>query len=360
MEKAVELGTSGFLTSSAFFLGTNEDNKEMSIETASNDWKRWASLQQVSLNQKDAPVLMDHAPWRTEEELIAEKRKFRTFSPEPDSPERDLMYHAIEQQPLTKHMFSETYGLEVQQGAIYRHETEDFMVARVNFETEMEPHFPVHILSVGVDNAEYWADKQTPEHVIDEAQWTMAVTGADAVLVACFVEEEPFEKGKETKGHLEARAIYRDEEAIVALEKKAKVFYEKMRQPFLNMTIQMDQAELVVENEEERPNKVSIPIPDTETEKDVRVLVPRHLLRPDVGQWKENSEAYKESHKEGKLSLPVKNDRGQSFVYKRSDGKTMSSGQIYCAVHKMRGRELFANNRIRYKKTRPKEADLER
>ena len=50
------------------------------------------------------------------------------------------------------------------------------------------------------------------------------------------------------------------------------------------------------------------------------------------------------------MSLPIKNKAGASFVFRKDDGKSISSAEVYCAMNKVHGKVLFVNNRTSLKK----------
>lgn len=295
----------------------------------------WNRLKEKTLNNKDAAVLMGDTPWRTKEELLAEKRKFVTFRPETGSKEASRMNRGWELQKDTADRFSDKTGIELSDGAIYQSDEKPIMTARISHMTK--DGNPVLILSTGNENGFLWENGSIPSNVVDELQWDMAVTGTKRSYVACLVDNlgpdgNPI-KGIEQVLHI--GEVKRDEKTIAKMTKEVDSFEKEMTRAYLLMRLPKEVFA-------KKDKMYEVMMPDKSALAGTKVMIPEKYV--------------KENAKTGnyQLVLPIKNSRGQSYLYRKDDGKSVSSAEIYCAINRVRGRVLFANNRATFHKNKGK------
>ena len=312
----------------------NDDKKAPLMTLAEGDANyAWNRLKEKTLNNKDAAVLMGDTPWRTKEELLAEKRKFVTFRPETGSKEASRMNRGWELQKDTAERFSDKTGVVLLDGAIYQSEDRPIMTARISHMTK--DGNPVLILSTSNENGFLWENGSIPSNVVDELQWDMAVTGTKRSYVACMVDNlgpdgTPL-KGIEQVLHI--GEVKRDEKVIAKMNKEVDMFQKEMERAYLLMR-------LPKESFVKKDKMYEITMPDKSSLAGTKVMIPEKYVKENIktGNYQ--------------LVLPIKNSRGQSYLYRKDDGKSVSSAEIYCAVNRVRGRVLFVNNRATFKKNR--------
>ena len=300
----------------------------MTLAEAETDWKRWADLKNKTINGKDAAVLMGDAPWRTKEELLAEKKKFISFVPEKSSKEAAVLQRGLDMQDEAKKRFAESTGIKLGEGGIYRSEENPVMIARVQFQDK--DGNPIQIMTTGAEFAKLW-DDGAPKNVIDEAQWNMALTGAKQAHVGCLIDD------RENSGvdglKFVSVSIKRDDRIIDVLTKEAERFGKELESKFLNMNVS---AEMVTKKTLAKGEAYEVKMPENTKLEGCTVVIPSKMVKPQ--RW---GNGYR-------LNLPVQNLKGKSFLFKVEGNdkvKSASTAQIYCAVNRTRGRELFTNNR---------------
>ena len=296
----------------------------MTLEEADKNWKNWAELKAKTLNSKDAGVLMGHTPWRSIEELLAEKKKFISFTPEKNSDEASRMQRGIDLQEKAKQMFIDSTAIQLTEGAIYRSEEHPVMMARLPFVAK-SGNFPVQIMTTNSDYAYLWDGSSVPPNVRDEAQWNMAVTGTNTAFVGCYIDNQQDEKSS----RFVSRVIERSDYEIALLIKKAEDFRKNMESEFLHIPVSKD-ALLKKEQSYE------LTLPDGTNYAGTKVTIPTRFINNSKGKQV--------------MSLPIKNKAGASFVFRKDDGKSISSAEVYCAMNKVHGKVLFVNNRTSLKK----------
>lgn len=312
------------------FETTEKKEPLMTLEEGDKNYA-WNQLREKTLNGKDAAALLGDAPWRTREELLAEKRKFVTFRPEKGSKEDNRMARGYELQEDSAKKFADLTGIKLEEGAIYQSEKRPVMTARVGYQTK--EGYPVHILSTSLENGYLWENNVVPANVQDECQWNMAVTGAKKSYVGCLVDNLDKDgnpvKGVEQVFHV--AYVDRDEKIINRLVREAESFQKDMERPYLVIDVPSKQIE-------KKDKTYELTLPEGSSLAGAKVTLPERVVKePGRGKgWQ--------------LVLPVTNPRGQSFLYRKDDGKSVSSAEIYCAVNKVRGKTLFANNRASLKK----------
>lgn len=332
-EKVAEIGMENDVP---FDVGVVKETPLMSLADGDKNYS-WNHLREKTLNGKDAAALLGDAPWRSREELLAEKRKFVTFRPEKGSAEDIRMNRGWELQGQSAKKFSADTGIELEDGAIFQSKDHAVMTARIPFQTK-EGH-PVHILSTSLENGYMWENGAVPANVQDECQWNMAVMGTDKSYVGCLVDNLD-KDGNSVKGVeqvLHTACVERDEKIINRLVREAEQFKKEMDRPYLVINVPDTQIEKA-----DKTYTVTLP-------EGAKITLPERVVKEPA-----KGKGYQ-------LVLPVKNPKGQSFLYKKDDGKSMSSAEIYCSMNKVRGRILFANNRSSFRKRglkRNKDAEI--
>ena len=307
-------------------------NVYMSLEEAGKNWKAWADLKSKTLTTKDAGVLMGHTPWRSREELLAEKKKFISFTPEKNSEEENRMQRGMVLQEKAKELFVETTAIQLTEGAVYRSEDHPVMMARLP-QVSKDGNFPVQILSTSSDYAYLWDGGSVPPNVRDEAQWNMAVTGTNTAFVGCYIDNQLDEK----TSRFVSRVIERNDYEISLLIKKAEDFRKEMESEFLHVPVAKEALE-------KKEQSYELTLPEGTEYAGVKVTIPTRFVTNSKGK--------------NVLSLPIKNKSGASFVFRKDNGKSISSAEIYCAVNKVHGKVLFVNNRTSLKKLWEKKNQL--
>lgn len=290
----------------------------------------WANLRQHTLNGKDAGVLLGHVPWRTREELLAEKWKFVTFRVETGTKDKLRMDRGRDLQEEVANVFAQKTGEPLQEGGIYKDKTDEFMVARISHMTQDGE--PVLIVSTSHANGRFWempdGSPKAPDYIRDECQWNMAVTGTRSAYVACLVDNLD-DKGEPIPGveqKMFAMKIDRDKGIINQLRKEARSFNKEFTRDYLVMNIAEDMAEKVGQT-------FQIKMPEGSCLEGHTVTFPERVVK---------------SRGTGKgydLVIPKRNQWGQSYTYRKEDGKSTTSAEVFCAVNKVRGNVLFVNNR---------------
>ena len=322
---------------------TEKKTPYMTLTEAESDWKKWADLKNKTVSGKDIAVLMGHTPWDTKEGLLAEKLKFVSRAPEKGSKEAEIMKRGLDLRDEAKNRFIQSTGIAIGEGAIYRDTDSSFMIARIQFQCEKDG-CPVQILTTGAENARLWKDG-IPQNVVDEAQWNMALTGTKNAYIGCLIDERDNpEKEEPEKLRFVSASIERDDAYIRRMTKAAERFQKEMENKFLHISVAAENVELVGQ-----AFHVTTPT-DSALKGDV-VVIPQKMAQYD----KKREDCYR-------LNLPIHNLAGKSFLFKRiGDGRpqSVSSGEIYCAFNKVRGRTLFANNRPSLRQYYQKKADAQ-
>ena len=251
------------------------------------------------------------------------------------------MQRGLELQNEAKSRFIQDTKMAVEEGAIYRSETKPFMIARIQFQ-DKEGN-PVQIMTTGVENVGLW-EKTAPPNVYDEAQWNMAVTGAKTAHVGCLIDAQN-DKG-EPELSLVTRTFNRDDRYIAQMTKAAERFQKELDSKFLSVFVPKGNIEL-------KGEAYYVKTPDDSLLQGDTVVIPQRLVHYDK---------QKESYR---LSLPIKNMKGKSFLFKREGNdkaKSASAAEIYCAANRVRGKALFMSNRTLFtkKKTNTEEIDKTR
>ena len=305
----------------------------LELDEMHSDIMGWTKLKNSTLNNKDAATLLGDNPWRSKNDVLAEKKGFVTFSPEKDSEEAKQMQKKIEQQTRIKDKFIDKTGFDVIEGGVYRSNENENFIATIRFKTNLDE--PVMITSVNSKNVRYW-ENTIPVHISDEAQWNMMVTGADRCYVGCLIDDKEKDFSKQDIKVIEVRA---DKEIMHRLSSAAEKFLDKMNKDFLN--IPLDSALFRPHPTEDNSFMLKLPKGNKFLLDEIRIS--SKFVGPE--------RAYN-NKKIRYLNLPVYNFKGESFMI----GKGLTAAQVFCAVCNVKGRELEINNR--HKKLRISKENL--
>ena len=305
----------------------------LELDEMRSDVAGWTKLKNSTINNKDAATLLGDNPWRSKDEILAEKKGFVTFSPEKDSEEAKQMQAKIEQQCKIKDKFMDKTGFEVIEGGVYRSNENNNFIATIRFKTNLDE--PVMITSVNSKNVRYWEDT-IPAHISDEAQWNMMVTGAKKCYIGCLIDDKTKDFSKQDIKIVEVKENY---EIMNRLKASAEKFLNRMNKEFLNIPLNAS----LFKPHPTQADSFMLTLPKGNKFLLDEIRISDKFVGP---------ERTYNNKKIRYLNLPVYNYKGESFMI----GKGLTSAQVFCAVCNIKGRELESNNR--HKKLRVSQHSL--
>ena len=296
----------------------------LELDEMRSDVGGWTKLKNGTLNSKDAATLLGDNPWRSKEDVLAEKKGFVTFSPEKGSDEAKRMQEKVERQGIIKDKFVDKTGIEVIEGGVFRSNDNDRFLAVIRFRTNLDE--PVMITSVNSRNVRYW-ENAVPAHISDEAQWNMMVTGAKKCYVGCLVEDK--EKGFPAQD-IKIVEVNADRKVMERLASSAEKFLGRMDKEFVNVPLDAS----LFGKESAKSDSFMLALPKGNRFSLDEIRISDRFVGPELDYGR---------RKIRYLNLPVYNYKGESFMV----GKGLTSAQLFCLVCNVKGRELEVNNRHR-------------